>query len=94
MGTVDREHLCPVCGFDLGFRAWDCASPSDEICPCCGIQFGYTDASGGDAQRRKTIYLNWRAAWIAGGTVWDKRRSEPPPGWDPIPQLKRVGGDA
>jgi hypothetical protein len=91
--TVDREHLCPVCGFDLGFRPWDGESPSDEICPCCHIQFGYHDAVWGDIERRKNIYAKWRADWIGSGMVWDKGRSEPPPGWNPAAQLKRVGVD-
>ena len=55
VGTVDREHFCPVCGFDLGFRPWDGPNPSDEICPCCGIQFGYHDAAGGDEKGRGKI---------------------------------------
>ena len=55
MATIDREQLCPACGFNLGFRPWDGESPSDEICPCCHIQFGYHDAVWGDAQRRGEI---------------------------------------
>ena len=93
MDTVDREHLCPVCGFDLGFRPWDGPNPSDEICPSCHIQFGYHDAAGEDEKGRGKIYAKRRADWVAGGMAWDKGRSEPPAGWNPVAQLKRVGVD-
>ena len=87
------DTKCPVCGFDLGFPPWNGDSASDEICPCCGIQFGYTDWAGGDAERRKETYVNWRRKWISDGMVWDKGRSDPPPDWNPVAQLKRIGVD-
>ncbi len=59
------ENQCPSCAYDLGFRAWDSESPSLEICPSCGIQFGYDDMAGGDVQKRKKLYVNWKAAWNA-----------------------------
>lgn len=93
MGSIDLTNACPVCGFNLGFRPWHGESPSDEICPCCGIQFGYTDCAGGDVERRKETYIKWRADWIRGGMVWDKGRSDPPAGWNPVTQLKRIGVD-
>ena len=91
MGTVDRERLCPVCGFELGFGAWDSESPSDEICPCCGIQFGYDDAAGGDAARRGEVYAKWRADWIAAGMPWIGRGRSAPTDWNPGVQIKRTG---
>lgn len=90
MGTVDRDYLCPVCGFNLGFRAWDGLSPSDEICPCCNIQFGYDDAAGGDAQRRRDIYRKWRADWIVAGMPWRGRGRAAPDGWNPKQQIEEL----
>jgi hypothetical protein len=91
--TVDREHLCYVCGFDLGFRPWDGPFPSDEICPCCGIQFGYHDAwaAASDEKGRTKIYAKWREDWIAAGMPWRGRGEPAPQGWNPSEQLKRVG---
>ena len=91
MDTIDREHLCPVCGFDLGFRPWDGESPADEICPCCGIQFGYDDAAGGDAGRRGQLYAKWRAEWIAAGMPWRGRGRPAPADWNPGEQIERAG---
>jgi hypothetical protein len=39
MDNANIANCCPVCGFDLGFRPWDGASPSNEICLSCGIPF-------------------------------------------------------
>ncbi len=94
MGTLNRENLCPVCGFDLGFRAWHRGSGSQEICPSCGIQFGYSDAAGGDPVKRKELHIKWRKAWTAKGCKWSDNNEEgihPPSGWDPREQLKRIG---
>ena len=91
MATIDREQLCPACGFNLGFRPWDGESPSDEICPCWHIQFGYHDAVWGDAERRKNIYAKWRADWIAAGMPWRGRGQAAPHGWSPGEQVERVG---
>jgi hypothetical protein len=84
-------HLCPVCGYDLWFAPWVGDSAADEICPSCGIQFGYDDAAGGDPAARPAVYAEWRAAWIAKGMPWDKGYSEPPPDWNPLKQLQRIG---
>ena len=89
MDIAAVKHLCPVCGYELGFPPWRDASPSDEICPSCGIQFGYTDAAGGDAARRALTYSKWRTEWIAAGMPW-RSRSQPPEGWDPVAQLRRL----
>jgi len=88
---VDRARLCPVCGFELWFEPWRCDSPADEICPSCGIQFGYHDAAGGDPNGRGAVYRQWRTRWIEKGMPWDSTGIEEPPlGWDPLEQLKRV----
>jgi hypothetical protein len=89
MAAIDRTHVCPVCGFDLGFRPWVAESASDEICPCCGIQFGYSDAAGGDLERRKHIYATWRADWIIAGMPW-RRGGAAPQGWNPEKQRASV----
>jgi hypothetical protein len=62
--NAQPSHLCPVCGYDLGFAAWDDKMPSFEICSSCGIQFGYTDMAGGDARARLELYKRWRQKWI------------------------------
>jgi hypothetical protein len=91
MDAVESSHLCPVCGYALGFPPWRETSASDEICPACGIQFGYHDAAGGNMGARSLVYEKWRQQWIKNGMQWDKGRSQPPPGWDPVAQLKRIG---
>jgi hypothetical protein len=90
MTTGMRKTLCPVCGYDLGFRAWEDGSPSDEICPSCGIQFGYDDHGGGNPEKRQAIYAQWRRGWIESGTPWSSKGLQPPAGWDPATQLRRV----
>lgn len=94
MGAVNREHLCPVCGYDLDFQSWDGQSPSDEICPCCNIQFGYDDAAGGDTERRREIHAKWRADWIDAGMPWRGHGHAAPNGWDPRKQCERIINDA
>ena len=90
MDTLKKEYLCPVCGYDLGFPPWKGDSSSDEICPSCGIQFGYDDAAGYDRNTREAIYQEWREIWIKSGMSWEGYRN-PPSGWDPVKQLKRIG---
>lgn len=93
MTGINRNYLCPICGFNIftefGILPWDNDNPSDEICPSCGIQFGYTDAAGGDIEKRKKIYQQWRENWIKNGMKWrggddDKNK---PKDWDPQQQL-------
>lgn len=84
------KTLCPVCGFDLGFEAWDSVGASDEICPCCGIQFGYDDMAGGDIGKRSAIYELWRQKWLGSGTPWRSHGAKQPAGWDPHKQLQRL----
>lgn len=91
MDTINTSHLCPVCGYDLGFPPWRSESPSFEICPCCGIQFGYDDAAFGDPRKRQEIYAQWRNEWIAAGCPWRGQGIPAPPGWDPQKQLRKAG---
>lgn len=81
------KHFCPICGFYLGFQAWnEDGSPSEEICPCCGIQYGYSDAAGGDIEKRKQLYLDKREEWIRGGYKWGSSNL-PRKNWDGEKQL-------
>lgn len=81
------KFTCPVCGYAGLDEEPRTASGggSFEICPSCGFQFGVTDDDQG------VTYEQWRHWWIEGGMVWDKARSEPPDGWDPVQQLARIG---
>jgi hypothetical protein len=88
--TVNKEHQCQACGYDLGFKPWNGDSPSDEICPSCGIQFGYSDFAGGRIDARAERYRSWRLAWIAKGMPWSDVGNSPPEGWDPQQQLKSL----
>ena len=86
------RYACPVCGFDeLAEAPWDGDSSSLEICPSCGMQFGYDDAAGGSEAARRPIHDAWRLRWITDGTPWRSVRPVPP-GWDPVKQLRRMGG--
>jgi hypothetical protein len=93
MNTDDAMSLlCPVCGYGLGFQAWDGDLPSDEICRCCGIQFGYFDA-GPTLEHRTSRHNQWRDRWFGLGMPWNEGRSKPPPNWNPKEQLRRIGQD-
>ena len=90
---MENTNLCPVCGYNLGFRPWNNDSASDEICPCCGIQFGYDDVAGGNKDGRKYLYLGWRLKWRKDGMKFShpaKELDRPPTDWDPKVQLKNV----
>ena len=55
-----ESFVCPACGYpDLTEPPWSESGGSFEICPSCGIQFGYTDAAGGDIERRRRIWAEW-----------------------------------
>src|SRR5687768_11699896 len=84
------SNLCPVCGFDLGFPAWNEVSASDEICPSCGIQFGYNDSR---PESRERVYDEWRRKWLDGGAEWWSSRP-PPEGWNPRDQLRKIFAQA
>jgi hypothetical protein len=84
------EHLCPACGFPVGFAPWVGLSASDEMCPCCLIQFGYDDYAEGDLRQRLEVYASWRRHWIAAGMPWKSKGRKPPPDWDPSAQLSRI----
>lgn len=87
---VNKEYLCPVCGYNLGFKPWKGNSASFEICSCCDIQFGYDDFCGGRADARAELYRSWRSSWIAKGMPWSDVGNLPPEGWDPQQQLKSL----
>jgi hypothetical protein len=95
MVILDSSHFCPVCGFDLykelGVFPWEGDNPSDEICSSCGIQFGYTDAAGGDQEKRKQIYEEWRKKWVNSGMRWHDNNENKPEEWNPKEQLKNIG---
>jgi hypothetical protein len=81
------SFACPVCGYgglDDEPRPAS-GGGSFEICPSCSFQFGVSDDDRG------FTFEDWRRRWIDGGMVWDKGRSDPPAGWDPIQQLARIG---
>lgn len=88
--VVNKEYLCPVCGYDLGFKPWNGDSPSHEICSCCHIQFGYDDFAGGRLDARVEIYRKLRSSWIAEGMPWKGVGISPPTGWDPQRQLESL----
>ena len=90
MRTTQDKTLCPVCGYDLGFPAWEGGSSSDEICPSCGIQFGYDDAAGGSQEARRQVWHTWRDSWIKKGMEWFSKGRAKPIGWDPTIQLKQL----
>jgi hypothetical protein len=81
--------ICPVCGFQLGFKPWDGESASDEICPSCGIQFGYDDAAGGELAGKFQVYSAWRRRWIDSGMKWWSKRDQPSD-WNPKAQIERL----
>lgn len=83
--------VCPVCGYPKLFEpAWEGDSPSYEICPSCGTEFGYTDWGDGSEASRAIAHVELRAIWKDKGCPWRSQHRAPPPGWDPIAQLKRV----
>src|SRR5712692_7497104 len=78
------DHICPVCGFSLR------KPPEDHtICPCCGTHFDYDDAAPTqEATENRRAELRFR--WFVAGTPWRSRIIDPPRGWDPIEQIKRL----
>jgi hypothetical protein len=80
-------NKCPVCGYNgLDTPSYDgFGNPSYDICDCCGTQFGYHDHS--------TSFAVLRDRWIAKGMPWHSRAVAPPPGWDPVQQLRSLTND-
>lgn len=92
-----------MCGYDLGSPGWEGGppwaggSPTYDICPSCGLEFGNEDqeASNGPAEAAR-VYRRLREAWVRDGMrfwyaeVSRLRANQPPPGWDPVAQLRRV----
>jgi hypothetical protein len=93
--VTKNSSLCPVCGYNLPFPAWQGDSASDEYCPCCGIQFGFHDFAKGDLEERQKVWDEWRRRWIAGGMkwsgTWTGKFGKPPENWNPKQQLKDAG---
>ncbi|MBI1866544.1 MAG: hypothetical protein HYS02_02130 [Candidatus Staskawiczbacteria bacterium] len=83
--------FCPVCGLDLGFKAWNKGMPrDDEICPCCGTQFGYHDSIW---DKDPFIHKTLRQKWIDEGMKWwskDDKYHPQPQNWDPKKQLENI----
>ena len=81
------SFVCPVCGYDgLDDEPRPAVGGgSFEICPSCGFQFGVSDDDKG------FTFEVWRKEWIDSGLKWDKGRSAPPSGWDPVQQVARIG---
>lgn len=89
------DTLCPVCGYGIDLDEWR-RTLSDPllgyICPCCAFHFGYRDMPGGGLRGTKAQkYAQWRTWWIRFAMRWMHTDTPPPPGWDPIEQLKRIG---
>ena len=80
------SYTCLVCGYPnlTALPRNDATGGSYEICPSCGFQYGVSD------EDRGFTYASWRKQWIADGMKWDKGRSKPPEGWDPLEQLKMI----
>ena len=80
------KFTCPICGWgDLEFQPRsETTGGSYEICPCCGFQFGYDDEDQDISDEE------WRRRWVAKGMPWFARTRRPPPGWDPVEQLRRL----
>jgi hypothetical protein len=93
MSRFDHSTLCPVCGYLLGFESWKGNSASHEMCPSCGIEFGYDDVpeASGTQGTRDQIYTRWRKRWVKDGMKWSSHGIAPPPGWNPLGQLKMIG---
>jgi len=75
--TQGLTYECPVCGYGMS------KPPADFThCPCCGTEFGYHDSDNS--------YSELRDAWISSGKNWWSNSRNPPPGWNPDVQLKRL----
>jgi hypothetical protein len=72
------NYTCPVCGYNkLNYPPRDFT-----ICSSCGTEFGHDDL----LYSLSELTLNW----IQGGMRWWSNNVEPPPGWDPAEQLRRI----
>ena len=84
-------YRCPVCGF-TGLDEPPYSSEragSYEICPACSFQFGVSDDDRGFS------FEEWRQRWIELGMPWDTLGgTHPPPGWNPVEQLRLLLGDS
>jgi hypothetical protein len=74
-------------------------SPTHTICPSCSFHFGYDDdfqtlgiPAGLLLDELYAVFDRWREQWIANGMeFWSRSWRQPPAGWDPVSQLRRVG---
>ncbi len=84
--SVEPRFMCPVCGCEELKKPprSETTGGSYEICPHCGFQFGYDDEDQGISDEE------WRRRWTAKGMPWFARTRLPPPGWDPLEQLRRL----
>jgi hypothetical protein len=84
---MTKRYLCPVCGYE-GLQDPPrslTGGGSYEICPSCGFQFGVSDDD------QAIDYARWRAEWVRRGMPWCSVGQPPPPSWNPVEQLKRLG---
>ncbi len=84
--NAKAKFQCPICGcheLEKPPRS-PTTGGSYEICPCCGFEFGYDDDDQGISD------AEWRRRWVAKDMRWWSRARRPPPGWDPIEQLRRL----
>ncbi len=84
--SIEAKFTCPVCGcgeLEKPPRS-ETTGGSHEICPCCDFEFGYDDEDQGISDEE------WRRRWIEKGMPWSARIRRPPPGWDPLEQLRRL----
>jgi len=86
---MTTTYIRPVCDFDRLEEPPYSTSGAGlfEICPCRGFQFGVTDDNNGIS------FHEWREGWIDQGMPWDSHRSSPPPGWNPLEQLHKLGDE-
>lgn len=87
--NMENNKNCYVCGYHLDFVPWAIGIPSDEICPSCGIHFGYDDAAGGDLEKRRLIYKQWRDNWVNSGMKWWSKNNLPAD-FNPKNQLHKI----
>jgi hypothetical protein len=86
MMELPTSFVCPACGYpDLEGPAYSPRTGlgSYDICPSCGFEYGVTDDDRGFS------HAAWRCLWVEAGMPW-RGVHEPPPGWDPVAQLRTV----
>lgn len=83
-----KQQGCPVCGYPHITVFDDDGNTTFEICPSCGCEAGYHYQPGSSAahleKHRRAWMVDRHCAW------WDAPH-KPPPGWDPIEQMRQAG---